>query len=114
LVGFFRDRIRGYYTHRELKRDKVADVTFSDLIPAPGATLARKSNYFYAKVEDPKGIKGVSFEINSGNGAYISYKKGSKSGSGYGLSLLNLSQSVYSWRIMAKNKKNASKTSNPT
>jgi hypothetical protein len=104
-------------THRELKKNKknkVADVTFSDLFPSPGAELASLSNSFYAKVEDPKGMKEVSFEISRDNGPYILYKKVSKSGSGYELSLLNMSEGMYSWRIMAKNKKKASKTSAQT
>jgi hypothetical protein len=101
-------------THRELKRDKVADVTFWDLIPSPGAKLASSSNFFYAKVDDPKGMKEVSFEISHDNGPYKLYKKVSESGSGYGLSLLDMSEGMYSWRIMAKNKKKAKKTSDPT
>jgi hypothetical protein len=99
-------------THRELKKE--ADVTFSDLFPSPGAKLDSLSNSFYAKVEDPEGMKEVSFEISRDNGPYILYKKVSKSGSGYELSLLNMSEGMYSWRIMAKNKKKASKTSAQT
>jgi hypothetical protein len=99
-------------THRELKKE--ADVTFSDLFPSPGAKLASLSNSFYAKVEDPEGMKEVSFEISRDNGPYILYTKVSQSGSGYELSLLNMSEGMYSWRIIAKNKKKASKTSAPT
>lgn len=90
------------------------DITFPDLIPLPGAKLASLSNFFNAEVDGPEGMKEVSFEISHDNGPYILYKKVSESGSGYGLSLLNMSEGIYSWIIMAKNKKKASNNSDPT